>query len=158
MQNATDLPAKLSVQRSIAHALFSNAQYDDALAVIEHTLALAPSGVRTPELLSTVGTAHLVGAMVNARAKDRRGAAGHLRHAQAAAARLGDDANYLWTAFGPTNVAIHEVAVAAELGDSQRAAHLGPKSTSPLCQWNVRSGTVSRRRARCTSGTTRTKP
>lgn len=38
---------------------------------------------------------------------------------------MGRDANYLWTAFGPTNVAIHEVAVAAELGDYQHASHLG---------------------------------
>ena len=43
------------------------------------------------------------------------------------------DANYLWTAFGPTNVAIHDVAVAAELGDYQRAAHLGQQvDPSPM--------------------------
>jgi hypothetical protein len=43
------------------------------------------------------------------------------------------DGNYLWTAFGPTNVAIHEVAVAAELGDYQRAAHLGQRvDASPM--------------------------
>jgi hypothetical protein len=30
---------------------------------------------------------------------------------------LGDDGNHAWTAFGPTNVAIHRVSVAAELGD-----------------------------------------
>jgi hypothetical protein len=34
---------------------------------------------------------------------------------------LGQDANYAWTAFGPTNVAIHRVTVAAELGDASEA-------------------------------------
>ncbi|MFI1682305.1 hypothetical protein [Streptomyces sp. NPDC020607] len=31
----------------------------------------------------------------------------------------------MWTAFGPTNVAIHKVATAGELGDFQVAADLG---------------------------------
>jgi hypothetical protein len=34
---------------------------------------------------------------------------------------LGEDANYAWTAFGPTNVRIHRVSVAAELGDPGEA-------------------------------------
>jgi hypothetical protein len=33
----------------------------------------------------------------------------------------------MWTAFGPTNVAIHQVATAAELGDMQVAMNLGPQ-------------------------------
>ncbi len=39
----------------------------------------------------------------------------------------------MWTAFGPTNVAIHRVATAAELGDMQVAMDLGPEiDTSAL--------------------------
>ncbi|MEU0058870.1 hypothetical protein [Streptomyces sp. NPDC006334] len=33
----------------------------------------------------------------------------------------------MWTAFGPTNVAIHRVATATELGDMQIAVDLGPQ-------------------------------
>jgi hypothetical protein len=33
----------------------------------------------------------------------------------------------VWTAFGPTNVDIHRVATAAELGDMQVALDLGPQ-------------------------------
>src|SRR6478752_1132131 len=40
---------------------------------------------------------------------------------------LGADANHLWTAFGPTNVAIHRVSTAVELGDLQVAVDLGPR-------------------------------
>jgi len=42
-------------------------------------------------------------------------------------ARLGHDAHHLWTAFGPTNVAIHRVTAAMELGDVQVAVDLGPR-------------------------------
>lgn len=33
----------------------------------------------------------------------------------------------MWTAFGPTNVAIHRVATAGELGDLQVALDMGPE-------------------------------
>lgn len=126
VQESRDLAARVSVQRTIAHALHSNAQYDDALAVIDQAVTSVAIGRgRNPELLSAVGTIHLVGAMASARAGDRHTAHRHLDNARAAANHLGRDANYLWTAFGPTNVRIHEVSVAAELGDYQHASALG---------------------------------
>lgn len=127
VQQTPDVAARMSVQRTIAHALFSNAQYDDALAVVEQTVALAPTNVQTPEILSALGTTHLVGAMVSGRSRNRSAAQQHLARARDAANRLGYDGNHLWTAFGPTNVAIHEVAIAAELGDFQVAASLGQR-------------------------------
>ena len=133
VQDSDDLAARLSVQRSIAHALLSNAQYDDALAVIDQTVSVATTEARTPQLLSAIGTAHLVGAMVAARSRNRRLSSQHLAAAQQSAAHLGVDGNYLWTAFGPTNVAIHRVSVAAELGDYQQAADLGQRvDASPM--------------------------
>jgi hypothetical protein len=41
--------------------------------------------------------------------------------AEGLAEMLGHDANYAWTAFGPMNVAIHRVSVAAELGNPAEA-------------------------------------
>lgn len=35
--------------------------------------------------------------------------------------RLGEDANYQWTAFGPTNVLLHRVSAAVALGDAGSA-------------------------------------
>jgi transcriptional regulator with XRE-family HTH domain len=125
IHNVNDTAAQTSLQRSIAHALMANNQFYDALAVIEHSVSLAPSRTRTPELLSTVGTLHLVAAMASARQRNRNEATAHLAHAQNAAERLGADHNHLWTAFGPTNVAIHRVSVAAELGDFQVAVDQG---------------------------------
>lgn len=65
--------------------------------------------------------------MTSARLHDRAAARSHLDHALPAADRLGRNGNFLWTAFGPTNVTIHEVAVtvAGELGDHQRAVAVG---------------------------------
>lgn len=66
----------------------------------------------------------LVGAMAAARSGSRSEADAFLRYAAQSADRIGQDANHVWTAFGPTNVAMHRVSAAAELGDMQRAAHL----------------------------------
>jgi hypothetical protein len=41
------------------------------------------------------------------------------------AATLGEDGNDHWIAFGPTNVAIHELSVAVELGDARTAVRQG---------------------------------
>lgn len=65
--------------------------------------------------------------MAGARDDDRSTTCAFLAEAQEAAVRLGGDANHVWTAFGPTNVRIHQVATAIELGDIQVAVELGPK-------------------------------
>lgn len=84
-------------------------------------------GAASDEYLSVYGTLFLVGAMAAARAEDRMTTQAFLREADETARRLGADANHLWTAFGPTNVAIHCVAAAGELGDIQIAADLGQR-------------------------------
>jgi hypothetical protein len=61
-----------------------------------------------------------------ARDDDRPSADIHIGEAEAAGARLGADGNYVWTAFGPTNVKIHQVCVAMEFGDVQRAIEIAP--------------------------------
>lgn len=50
-----------------------------------------------------------------------------LAPARQAGRQLGRDANHAWTAFGPTNVAVHDLAVAQELGDIQLALELAPR-------------------------------
>ncbi|MCA1604348.1 MAG: hypothetical protein LC775_02445 [Acidobacteria bacterium] len=55
--------------------------------------------------------------MAAARFGDAEKTAGYLQEADQTAQHLGRDGNDLWTAFGPTNVAIHRVNTAAELGD-----------------------------------------
>ncbi len=61
------------------------------------------------------------------RVDDRASATTFLREASESASQLGRDANAMWTAFGPTNVAIHRMTAAMELGDVQVALDLAPR-------------------------------
>lgn len=74
-----------------------------------------------PEVCSVVGALWLIAAIAAARRIDADAAGECLDRAQRLADRLGEDANHRWTAFGPTNVAIHRVTVAVELGDAPTA-------------------------------------
>jgi transcriptional regulator with XRE-family HTH domain len=75
----------------------------------------------TPVLVSVAGALWLIAAVAAARRTDRGEAWARLDAAERLAGLLGEDANHAWTAFGPTNVRIHRVSVAAELGDPAEA-------------------------------------
>lgn len=59
----------------------------------------------------------------------------HLRHAKEMAEQVGEGRNDYNTEFGPTNVALHEVSVAVDLGDAgvalRAAAAVDPSDLSP---------------------------
>src|SRR5262249_37154372 len=73
-----------------------------------------------PQIWSVYGSLHLKQAIVAARSNEADTAWAHLAQAQQAARASGDN-NHYQLAFGPTNVRIHEVAVAVELGDGAEA-------------------------------------
>jgi len=75
----------------------------------------------TSTLVSVAGALWLIAAVAAARRTDRGEAWARLDAAERLAGLLGEDANHAWTAFGPTNVRIHRVTVAAELGDPGEA-------------------------------------
>jgi len=117
-----------SLLRSVAHSLLSTGAYVEAAHMTSDVAGFMQPHLRTagPTMLSVYGTALLVGAMAAARADDRSGSREFLDEAETAARHLGTDQNRLWTAFGPTNVAIHRVSTAMELGDVQVAVDIGP--------------------------------
>jgi transcriptional regulator with XRE-family HTH domain len=82
------------------------------------------AGRDTPTLVSVAGALWLIAAIIAARRTDPSEAWERLDRAEVLAGVLGEDANLAWTAFGPTNVAIHRVTVAAELGDAGEALQL----------------------------------
>jgi transcriptional regulator with XRE-family HTH domain len=118
-----------SLFRSVAHCLLSNGRFDAAVQLVGDAADYLRPGLRDagPEFLSIYGTLFLAGSMAAARADDRATTRAFLAEADHAAQQLGHDANHMWTAFGPTNVAIHRVATAAELGDMQVVVDLGPQ-------------------------------
>ena len=72
-------------------------------------------------VLSVSGALSLIAAIAAARRGDAEAATERLARAQLRADALGHDANLRWSAFGPTNVALHRISVAAELGDAPAA-------------------------------------
>jgi len=126
---AGDVVVTGTLLRTVAHALQATGRYREAVQLTNDAANYLEPSLRdaTPELLSVYGTLFLAGSMAAARANDAITTRTFLQTADETAKRLGGDANHLWTAFGPTNVAIHRVATAAELGDIQVAVNLGPR-------------------------------
>ena len=81
-------------------------------------------------MLSLYGALHLVLAVAAARDNKRGEAHQHLETARKIAGQLGEDRDDYGTEFGPTNVAIHAVNIAVELGDAGQAIELGQQVTA----------------------------
>jgi transcriptional regulator with XRE-family HTH domain len=117
-----------SLFRSVTHTLLATGRYQPAIELVNRAAGVLGSdlGHADGPMLSVYGSLFLTGAMAAARAEDRTTTRAFLQQAQESAGRLDGDANHLWTAFGPTNVAIHRVNTAMELGDVQLALDVGP--------------------------------
>jgi tetratricopeptide (TPR) repeat protein len=119
-------PVRASLIRSVAFALHSTGRFEPAMDLVESGAGYLHDEISSDDAaLSVYGTLMLVGSMAAARFGDSSRAAGYLQEAYSAAQRLGRDSNHLWTAFGPTNVAIHRVNTAMELGNIQTALTSG---------------------------------
>ena len=123
----------------MAHAFIGLRRNDQA----ERVAQLAADALRPraearnakPEELSLYGAMHLVMAIVNAREGNRAAVRDHISIARETAARLGADRNDYNTEFGPTNVELHAVSAAVDLGDAGEAIDLSnrinPSELSP---------------------------
>jgi hypothetical protein len=110
-----------SLLRSVAHVLLSAGRQVEAADVADRAVdRLTPRLDAGPLGWSLLGSLHLVAAMAAARAGDPTRARAEL------AGLLGVDANHAWTAFGPTNVAVHELSIRVELGDLSAATTASP--------------------------------
>ncbi len=88
--------------------------------------ALQRSGTHAdPAHLSVLGALHLADALAAAHDSDRSAANRSLLSARHVAERIGQDRNDHWTAFGPTNVRIHEISTAVAAGDASTAVEIG---------------------------------
>ncbi|GAA0907634.1 helix-turn-helix domain-containing protein [Virgisporangium aurantiacum] len=117
--DADSLSARGMAAYQVVCALMRNDRIEDAerLAVSMAELVQRQAGPGKPTLLSVGGALWLASAIAAARRTDRPEADRRLDIASGLATTLGEDGNFAWTAFGPTNVALHRAAVAAELGD-----------------------------------------
>jgi hypothetical protein len=118
-----------SLLRSVAYVHQCCGRYETALRVTETAAGFmrARLDLSSPAGLSLYGTAFLAGAMAAARSGDKAAVRDLLGQAAGAAEKLGGERNYLWTAFGPSNVLIHRVATAVELDSMQAAVRLASR-------------------------------
>jgi hypothetical protein len=117
-------PSVAASMLRMAHVFLSLGQISQAQQVANtSSQALQPliDAEPSPEALSLFGAFHLVLAIASARDNDRNEAHGHLDIARDIARRLNEDRNDYDTEFGPSNVAIHAVGVAVELGEAGHA-------------------------------------
>ena len=117
-----------SLYRSVTHSLLATGRFDEAVRLSQDALALLDGEMRSASvtLASVYGALLLAGSMASARAEDSSTTREFLDDADSIARKLGSDRNELWTAFGPTNVVIHRVSTAMELGDVRQAIDLAP--------------------------------
>lgn len=118
-----DLLAAGSSSRILTHVLLATGRGEDAVrfattAAHQFDGRLSRPG---PASLSVYGSLLLRGAVAAASIDNRPAALGFLEEAGEAARRLGEDGNHYWTAFGPVNLQIHKVHIAAKLGDAGTA-------------------------------------
>jgi transcriptional regulator with XRE-family HTH domain len=109
----------------VALALMSMGRARPALEVnvnIANRLASGDGGESSePERLSVYGALLLQGSMAAARIGDMATVRDLLAGAEEAASYIGGDENHYWTSFGPTNVQLHRVATAVEMGEGRLA-------------------------------------
>ena len=127
---AEAIGAPLTVAASMfrmAHVFLSLGQVAQAQQAATATAqALEPLIDADPpvEALSLCGAFQLVPAVVAAHDNDRSQAHKHLAVAHDIAERIDEDRDDYGTEFGPSNVAIHAVGIAVELGDAGQALDL----------------------------------
>jgi transcriptional regulator with XRE-family HTH domain len=109
----------------VALALLSMGRARPALEVnvnIANRLASGEGGASSePERLSVYGALLLQASMAAARIGDMATVRDLLAGAEEAATIIGSDQNHYWTSFGPTNVQLHRVATAVEMGEGRLA-------------------------------------
>ncbi|MEV3872546.1 helix-turn-helix transcriptional regulator [Streptomyces sp. NPDC049906] len=117
---------------NVSGILVSSGQVDEALdlarSVIAHT---RPGPEAEPEHISAYGALHLVAVIAAVRASLAPTAWAMLAEARKIAKRIGEDRNDFHTAFGPTNVSMHSVHLAAEEGDASEALRLADEVEVP---------------------------
>jgi transcriptional regulator with XRE-family HTH domain len=127
-EHADDPLVLASAARAGTHALLANGRYDDAmnLGTTAASWLQERMNANDPAATSLFGMLHLRTAVAAARHQDRGTTQDLLGQAEGAAERLGQDANYWQTQFGPTNVELHRLSAALDLGDVTYVADRGP--------------------------------
>jgi transcriptional regulator with XRE-family HTH domain len=133
-------------QRSTS--LLADGAFEQGLKLMDQVRSDLGEDISTMDgpALSVYGSAHLRSAFLAARAAKTKGggyaqeAWAHIDAARQVAVRIGKDRNDYGLAFGPSNVAQHEVAVAVELEDGGEAVKRSRRIRFPPTHPPIRRG------------------
>jgi hypothetical protein len=115
---------------NLAHVLLADGQADGAEAVAIKALERLRTAEPTPDHLALQGALLSVAAIASARLRQPWPARQRLREADRLA-RVTGERNTAWTAFGPTNVAMHAVSLEVETGEVGEALRLAEQVQPP---------------------------
>ncbi|MFE2469690.1 helix-turn-helix domain-containing protein [Streptomyces mirabilis] len=120
-QRASDpcLAAVRQYMRALVY--FREGEYRIGQRLITSGHTVVGQAGETREALAVAGQLHLGGSVIAARAKDATGAGRHIAEARGIAQRIGDASDVHWLSFGPTNVALHKMSAAVEMGQYDAA-------------------------------------
>lgn len=118
-----------SAARAGTHALLGLGRYAEAIELGTTAVEWMRTQIEASDdiALSLGGMLQLRLAVAAARRADRAASSQFLEQATDAARRVGRDANLWHTGFGPTNVVLHRMAVALDLGDIAFLIDRGPR-------------------------------
>jgi transcriptional regulator with XRE-family HTH domain len=118
--------------RRVAHGLLATDHPGAALALIRADMDRLDDGLpgADDEYLSVYGMLPLMGAVVAGRSGNPGAARDLLAESADAGKRVGRDLNEHWTAFGPTNVAVHRTSVLVDLADGPAAVQAAAAVTA----------------------------
>ncbi|MBB5933320.1 helix-turn-helix domain-containing protein [Streptomyces zagrosensis] len=120
-----DLALTAAAAWNVCGILTSSGEVADSLELARSTIAhCRPGDDPSPEHLSAYGALHLAAVIAAVRDNKAPTAWDMLRSADVVAERIGVDRNDFHTSFGPTNVRMHGVHLAAEEGDVSEALRL----------------------------------
>lgn len=110
--NADSAQAQAQAAYQVVCALLRAERTEDAERIaVTSAERLAPVvRIEEPELVSLAGALWLISGVIAARSVDRTSSRERLNNAHRLAELLRRDGNLAWTAFGPTNVAVHQAS------------------------------------------------
>ncbi|MGV9847340.1 helix-turn-helix domain-containing protein [Streptomyces sp. NPDC003442] len=149
-EEADDPLRTAAAQWNLGHALLASQEPDGAEQVALRAVEeLRRAPLAEPARIAMSGALHLVAVVAEARRRDWSAARDRLRNHARPAARSVGEGNVMWTVFGPTNVALHEVSIEMEAGDASEALQMADDVDASDLPSMERSFTFNLEVARC---------
>lgn len=110
---------------------FREGEYTIGQRLVAAGHGIVGQAAESREALAVAGQLHLGGSVIAARADDVGAVVEHISEARKIARRTGDASDVHWLSFGPTNVAMHRMSAAVEMGQFDNALKQARKIRLP---------------------------